>query len=358
MKHNLFLLLSAILVISCSDSSVDPIDGKDYSKTSGIYSITSTYGTGTTFHIEYAEIDSLDKFEKIGLSFDSGFWLSAPDHFVSVEYNLYLVATLSNLFFVDTKTNKLVKTIPINSAPIVESSVSPGLISFLHYKDKHCIVVIRDNVYLVNLLSREVENKIFEGKNVDANLQIQKAELSFDKQYLYIITMIVNPGLPQRLLKINLTNNLIKKNADFTYDRGIDIELGLSQDYVICYDGINMFKYSVHSDELIETKIFSTNLTVYPFTSFDINNKLICINSWPRSSSAFYILECDGLIFTKYFEVDYMAGGSFQTLSDGLVGLIRMSESNVNNIFSLMNKEVKFTFSNSGSIKFIIKEVL
>lgn len=353
MKHKLFLLLSAILVISCSDNSVDPIDGKDYSKTSGIYSITSTYGTGTTFHIEYAEIDSLDKFEKIGLSFDSGFWLSAPDHFVSVEYNLYLVATLSNLFFVDTKTNKLVKTIPINSSPIVESSVSPGLISFLTYKDKYCIVVIRDNVYLVNLLSREIEYKIFEGKNIDANLQIQKAELSFDKQYLYVITMIVNPGLPQRLLKVNLANGAIKKIADFTYDRGIDIELGLSKDYVICYDGINMFKYSVNSDGLIETKIYDEYLTLHPFYRFNDENFLIALNAYPTHS--FYTLDCENLVFEKYYEIDSAIGVYFQQLKDVLIGICVKQGFE---IIDIQKKGKKFFFSNPGSINIIIKEVL
>jgi hypothetical protein len=359
-KHIIsFALIFTVLNSSCAVNIMEPSNTK-YSNSPGVYSINSvdriTYpGESHYFIVNYTSLDSLNKFETVGEKFNSGFWLAGADHFVSVKHNLYIVSTLSNIYFYDTRTNELVQKIDVPSSIITDSDFSPCINKFITFNNDFVIVAIRNNVYLLDLNSKSIKRRIFEGSNIDDNLQIQQAELTYDQKYLYLITTLTPYNIPQKLYKINLLYDLPLEVALISNDflEG-SFFLGVSKDYVICYNGLKILKFSITNNSLIESKQFDTSLILRSFFSFNSNNELICFKSYP---GRFYILDCNDLSFHEYYNFDSMVGCYFQNIRGNILGLVITNENSMNYIIDLTQKEVLYSFANPLGHNLIIKEV-
>lgn len=355
----MIFLLVLVTVVSCTELGNEP---ENYNtKKIGVYSINDVDGKGN-FYVQYADLDSLDKFRDIGFSFYSGFWLASPEQYLNPLYNVYVIATLNKIYFFNTRSDKLIKQINL---PYIshgfEDNFGVGLIKFLPYDNQRCILVRSYGVYMINLENKEIESVIFEGRGNSNDIIIHSLALTTDKRYLYLRTVTPTQlGAPQKLYKVDIilgTGKIIYQLSpnSLREDTTQSFTVGVSKDFVICTDGNNFFKFSTKSNVLLDKR--KLNLKgLFWFNPFGDANSLVCFSS---DSAAFYIFNAETLSLTKYFEINSSKmRGNYQEFADGLYFLVPSNPQGKNFIVNLTTKEIKYSFNSPRISSFIIKEVI
>lgn len=357
----------AFIFYSCSEN---PVEQHNSGLTgSRVYSINRVDG-GTNFQVRFTSIDSLDKFKEIGFSFRSESMLVFPDHFISQKHRLYVVASLSKLYFIDTQSNKLVKVVEMTYTGEIDFSFVPGEIKFLDYDDDRCILISGNSAYLINLPDKSIERRVFDGNNISFATSIISSALTFDRRFLYLVTETRGiSGRPKYLLKVDLLMNKISRIEQlspniYSQDTTGIASLGTTSEYLIYLDSTNdyllgtgrstYYKYSVRSDKMIEKKTYralSTNHELYPFGK----SKLL---SHSIDGGSFHIINVEDFSISDYMQTqsDYLAG-IYQKLSDGLYFLATDNRGTAF-IFNVTEKKLKYSFPHTTLYKFIIMETL
>jgi hypothetical protein len=309
-------------------------------------------------------------YKDIGFSFRSESMLVFPNHFISQKHRLYLVASLSKLYFIDTQSNRLVKVVEMTYTGEIDFSFVSGEIKFLDYDDDRCILISGNSAYMISLPDKNIERRMFDGNNISFALGILSSALTYDKRFLYLVTETRGiSGRPKFLLKIDLQINKINlieqlsPNIYFQDTTGI-ASLGTTSDYLIYLDSKNdyllgtgrstYYKYSLRSDNMIEKKTYrtlSTNPELYPFGK----NELLCHSI---DGGSFRLINVENFSISDYMQTqsDYLAG-IYQRLSDGLYFLATDNKGTAF-IYNVTEKKLKYSFPHTTLYKFIIMEAL
>lgn len=246
-KRKVFFLITTIfLILSCKQSILE-VEKSEY-KNEVIYCLVKEDITGLT-KIKYAPFESLKNFQDLDITFNS----QQIQMHHSNENNLLLVANEEDIYFIDSRTNKLIKKINIE-IDISEDTITNRNERFYDYNNEYCFLIRGAILYKIYYKTMLTE-KVF---SFSAHLgwEIKSIELTHNGRYFYIMTQPKNSNsyfhfLHHELYKYDLIKNEYKHL--FSLESGSDLA-GVSKDYYLIKKyNASVNKYIIAEDKLIES---------------------------------------------------------------------------------------------------------
>lgn len=308
MKTNKFFLLViiSVLILSCKQSILE-VENHSYKK-EGIYCLVRVDSTGL-MKIKYAPFDSLNNFYDLDITFNS----QQIQMLHSNENNLLLVSNEEEIYFIDTRTNKLIKKINI------EIDISDGALinrnqNIYEYNNEYCFLTKGSFLYKVYYKTMLTEKVYRFTTHLD--WEVKDVALTHNGRYFYILTepkYSLYHSLHQELYKYDIIKNEYKHL--FSLERGSDFA-GFCKDYYLIKNNCCLYyKYNIIDDKLSDlNKIYLPEMYRKRFYGNGKNNIFFYIQDEHDINS----LNLNDNLTNSHFNSLFISNGVFGNASNAL----------------------------------------
>lgn len=312
MKKIFYIIVIVVLLLSCTQNSLEVITAS-YKK-EGMYGLVyvSNIGDARYTKLLFAPIDSLGDYKDTGIIVPAGKNNSFPNLFHNSANNLLIICTTDHLYFIDSETHKIKKTIPFtdeNNSPHINMFYEK---MFYYHNDNYCFLLYEQIIYKINI--KEMTKEIaFDFRKMDTHFQERKSP---NGRYLYKRTFSYSgEGNPFIFMintyKCDLIKQTVKHISTETQDYS---RFGVTKDYLVIMSRKEIKKYSLTTDELIETKNIEMGGNPFYFHGTEKNNTLY----YTTNDSLLKTINLDNYEIKVDLTLDMVDFAHFIFCSDGI----------------------------------------